>query len=72
MDPVDDTFLVADLTSLVRFANLDPITSEFHINEVWLSSTSTGEDRLTLVERLEHDPFDSKFVADRDQRLSDS
>jgi hypothetical protein len=72
MDPVDDTFLIADLTSLVRFANLDPITSEFHINEVWLSSTSTGDNRSALVERLEHDPFDSKFVADRAKRLSDS
>ena len=72
MNPLREKFLIADLASLVRFANLDPLTGEFHANEVWLSSNSTGTDRLLLVDRLIKDPFTSKFVDNRERRLNDS
>ncbi len=72
MNPLKENFLIADLTSLVRFANLDPIASEFQANEVWLSSDTTGVDRARLVDRLADEPFPSKLVDDRERRLADS
>ena len=72
MNPLREDFLIADLASLVRFANLDPIGGEFHANEVWLSSTTTGADRLFLVDHLRDEPFTSKFVDNRERRLDDS
>ncbi|MDP6421266.1 MAG: FtsX-like permease family protein [SAR202 cluster bacterium] len=72
MNPDRDNFLIADLTSLVRFANLDPIAGEFWVNEAWLSSANSGDDRLALVDRLKTSPYSSKYVDDREKRLADS
>jgi hypothetical protein len=72
MNPMRENFLIADLASLVRFANMDPIKKEFHANEVWLSTATTGADRLSLVDRLRDTPFSSKFVVNRERGLNDS
>ena len=72
LNPLRENFLIADLASLVRFANLDPIGGEFNANEVWLSSDSTGADRVSLVNGLRDAPFSSKFVDNRERRLADS
>ena len=71
MNPNTERFLIADLKSLVRFANLDPIAGELRINEAWISSPTTGLDRLTLVGNLKDEPFPSKFVVNREKRLED-
>ncbi len=72
LNPLTETFLVADLRSLVLFANLDPMTKEFQANEIWISSTSVGADRLALVARLKEEPFTSRFVDNRESRFADS
>ena len=72
MNPLTERFLIADLTLLVHFANLDPNRGEFQANEAWLSSPSTGADRQSLVGRLREVPFISRFVDNRDSRLADS
>ena len=71
MNPTRERFLVADLRSLIRFGNLDPIAGELQINEAWISSPTTGLDRLTLVEGLRDEPFPSRFVINRERRLDD-
>ena len=39
----DEKFLVADLTSLTRYANLAAYTRELLPNEMWMASSTTGE-----------------------------
>ena len=72
MNPDRDNFLIADQTSLVRFANLDPIAGEFWVNEAWLSADNTGDERLELVEGLKDSPYRSRFVDNREKRIADT
>lgn len=72
LDPNRERFLVADLVTLVRYANLDPLAEELQPNEMWLS-LGTGEmDRNGLVGRLARDPFASQMVYDRAAGLAES
>ena len=72
LDPTIESFVIVDLPSLNRFANLDPIGQELLPNEVWLSSESDGTERRDLLDRLDHEPFESSFVHDTVSRFADS
>ena len=66
-------FLVADLTSLTRYANLGAISRELAANEVWLSSDTSGSERQRLLDRLgSNSRFTSGLILDRGKRLSES
>ena len=71
LDPFRERFLIADLESLVRYANLDPLSNEFQPNEVWLSIEADDIDGASLVQSLAREPFPSQFVNDRAKRLAD-
>ena len=42
MTRLDDKYMVADLESLTRFANLEAIYTEAIPNEVWISTDTSG------------------------------
>jgi hypothetical protein len=69
--PFRERFLLVDLTSLKRYANLDPLGDEFQPNEAWLKLVPGDVDRPYLLQNLVDAPFKSGFVQDRDQVLSD-
>lgn len=71
-NPFREQFLIADLTSLVRYANLDPIGEEFQPNEVWLSTYGNEDERARFMEELADDSFNGPFVDDRAKRMTDS
>ena len=68
LDPRSERFVVADLTTLVRYANLDPLADELQANEVWLS-TEPGE---RPPERFYERPFEAELVYDRARLLAES
>ena len=69
LDTENETFLVADLASMVSYANVDPSASELKPNEVWVSTGTTGAEREELSSRLLFDPFGGTRVADRELSL---
>ena len=52
---LDHGFLISDLASLVRYANLDARSSELKANEVWLSTVENGADQKQMINTLEED-----------------
>ncbi len=70
LDTENETFLVADLSSLIAYANADPSSAEFRPNEIWLASRSAGAERAELRRALIYDPFSATNVEDRDLNLS--
>ncbi len=69
----NEKFLVADLTSLTRYANLAAYTNELIPNEVWLSSSTQGEERAELVQALGRARnVTSSIVFDRSIRLDEA
>ncbi len=73
LDTINERFLIADVTSLVKYTNLDATSSELRPNEVWISTAANGPDRQQLVERLRDSvPFSSRIVHDRVQEMADS
>ncbi len=68
-----ERFLIADLTSLTRYANLGAIDRVVRPNELWLSSDTTGAKRRELVKDLEAvKAFSSNAIHDRSIRLEKS
>jgi ABC-type lipoprotein release transport system permease subunit len=66
-------FLVADLTSLTRYANLGAINRELASNQVWISSETRGVERSRLVDKLQSSQaFTSVLVRSREERLIES
>ena len=66
-------FLIADLTSLTRYANLGATVRELLPNEVWLSTAADGPERGELVATLEEvDGYSARSVTDRAKGLADS
>ena len=67
-------YLVSDLTSLARYANLGAITRrELLPNEVWLSTAASGPLREELLQALESvDGYTSESIHDRAERLARS
>ena len=72
LDPFRDRFLVADLSSLLWYANLDARGSEIQPNEMWLSPEPGDIDRASLVASLYRDPFESDLVHDRAKLLDEA
>ena len=70
LDSYNDKFLIADLESVLTYANLGMARSEITPNEIWLSTELTGEDRTDLVELFESDrPFPVSRVIDTEADL---
>ena len=68
----DERFLVADLASLVRYANLGAIDRELQPGAVWLSAMG-GADRGTLLQSVaDVDTHTSQLIRDRAFRMADS
>ena len=66
-------FLVADLASLTRYANLGAISRELASDQVWISSETSGAERGRLVDRLQSSQdFTSGAVLSREKRLAES
>ena len=70
LDSYNDKFLIADLESVLTYANLGMARSEITPNEIWLSTELTGEDRADLVGLFESDrPFPVSRVIDTEADL---
>ncbi len=72
LDPRSERFVVADLKTLVRYANLDPLADELQPNEVWLSLTSDPEVSERPTQRFYERPFEAELVHDRARLLAES
>ncbi len=72
LDPRSERFVVADLKTLVRYANLDPLADELQANEVWLSLEPAPEDSGPPPERFYERPFDAELVHNRARLLAES
>ncbi len=72
LDTENETFVVADLDSLVAYANADPSAAELRPNEVWIASAAAGEERADLRSALRYDPFSAGGVRDREQEVAAS
>ena len=72
LDPRSGPFLVADLKTLVRYANLDPLADELQPNEVWLSLASDPEGSERPPLRFYERPFEAQLVYDRARLLAES
>ena len=67
------SFLVADLTSLTRYANVAAITRELLSNGMWLSTKAEGVRRQELLQRLENrNPDPATSIHDRAERLEET
>ncbi|MCH7745123.1 MAG: ABC transporter permease, partial [Chloroflexi bacterium] len=66
-------FLLADLASVISYANLEATSAELRPNEIWLTTNLNGSTRAELLDTLENDPpFSSRIVHDTVQSLADS
>ena len=73
MTAQDEKFLVADLNSLTRYANMAAYSRELLPNEMWISSSTTGEERAELVKALGNARnVTSSIVFDRSIRLDEA
>ncbi len=72
LDPRSERFLVADLKTLVRYANLDPLADELQANEVWLSLEPDPEASERPTQRFYERPFEAELVYDRARLLAES
>ena len=70
LDTETETFLLADLPSLMAYANADPSDAELRPNEVWLQTEAEGAVREELRRSLIYDPFSATRVEDLSLNLS--
>ena len=71
LDTINKTFLLSDLTSVLKYANLDTTSSELKPNQVWLSTNSVDGERGLLISSLENDkPFVHGIVHDTERELA--
>ena len=69
----EKSFLISNMDSLVRYASMGTLNSEVLPNELWLSSASTGDERLDLIQRLNSSgAFLIDSFQDRDSLLAES
>ena len=69
----EKSFLVSDMDSLVKYASMGSLTGEVLPNELWISSSSTGAERESLIERLNlSGGFLIDSFQDRDSLLAES
>ncbi len=73
LDTINERFLIADLTSLSRYVNLNSSSSELKPNELWLSAGPDPVLREQLLEAMEaNEPFSSNKIHDREAALAAS
>ena len=72
LDTVNESWLIADLASLIKFANLEATFGDVQANEVWLSTPTSGSARKQLVGQLAKQPFTARVVRDRESELANS
>ena len=72
MDTINEAWLISDLSSLIRYANLEATFGDLYPNEMWLSTQTDGLARAQLVEQLAEHPFTASKIYDRQQELADS
>lgn len=72
LDTNTKTHLVADIETLIAFANLDTSQREIKPNEMWLSLDVDSQDREELIRTLKTEPFGATTVLDRDALLKES
>ena len=67
-------FVIVDLDSLVRYANLGATNRELMANEVWVSSEEpSGLDRDAMLENLDHlESYSSVTIHDRAAQMADT
>ena len=71
MTDLADSFLVADLTTLSRYANLAATGSQTFPIELWISTMAEGEEREELLQSLRSvGGYESGAVQDRFTRLA--
>ena len=72
LDTINKSYLIADLNSLSRYANLESAVRELMPNEVWLSKAANGHDPEKLIQRLnDNEPFSTRTVHNREETLAD-
>ncbi len=72
LDIYDRSYIIADLTAVSAYANLQATSGELRPNEVWLTTNGSSADRADLVAALEDDmPFPNRGVHDRDGELAE-
>ena len=68
-----ERYLVGELDSLIKYANLGASFRELHPNEVWISSSTEGAEREELIERLDViRGYTTSNIQDRNALLADS
>ena len=74
LNTVSKRYLIADVASVVRYTNLEPTSAEVKPNEMWIKTTSNGNERAALVSEMrdEGEPFQSRAVHDRVEALEDA
>ena len=73
LNTVTEPYLIADLTSLSRYANLETATSELRPNEIWIAEKINGGRSHGLIERLStNEAFFNGEVYDRAEALDAS
>ena len=71
LDTYNDSFLIADLDTVISYANLGMTRGEITPNEMWLATDFTGKERADLVERLSLEgPFTVSDVIDAEAKLA--
>ena len=65
-------WLIADLDSVSRQANLSGSFGEIYPNEAWLTTAVQGGDRELLREQLRGEPFEGSQIHDLEQNMAQS
>ena len=70
LDTFNESYLIADLDTIISHANLGRVSGELSANEMWLTTNLDEPERLALVEELAHGrPFPVSKVIDRAREL---
>ena len=73
LDTINERYLIADLASLSRYANLETTIGELRPNEMWLSTNGNEAQRIELLDMLDqNEPFSNGLVHDRVISLAQS
>ena len=70
LDTFNESYLIADLDTIISRANLGRVSGELSANEMWLTTSLDEAERLALVEELSQgSPFPLSKVIDRAREL---
>ena len=70
LDTFNESYLIADLDTIISRANLGRVSGELSANEMWLATSLDEPERLALVKELSQgSPFPAGRVIDRGSEL---